>query len=572
MWAGGGLADCFDERHSKYAELKALLTEEEYAAARESTLTAFYTPPVVIRSIYQALTNMGFKTGNILEPSCGIGNFIGMRPEALADSKIYGVELDGISGRIAQQLYQQSSIAVQGFEKTDLPDSFFDAAIGNVPFGSFKVIDKRYDRYNFLIHDYFFARTLDKVRPGGVIAFVTSKGTMDKDTPHRAEVHFPARRPAGAIRLPNNTFKDAAGTEVTSDILFLQKRDALSSEEPDWVHLNTDANGLKMNQYFIDHPEMVMGEMREVSGPYGPETACLPIEGRDLGNSLPPPFRISKAPSPSMSWMTRKPRARTSPSPRTRRCGISAIPSWTARCTTGRNSRMNPVEVSVTAANRIKGLIGIRDCVRTLIEYQTEDWPDQDIQAQQREVECPLRRLCGQVWADQLPRQQFRVQHGQCLFPSELPWRCWTMSATLSARRICSPRRTIKQRITITHVDTASEALAVSLAEKGKGGHGLYGGADRQDRAGGLRRPDRRDLPEPHARYGGGDGEKYLTADEYLSGNVREKLEWAKRERRTVPEGLYRPCPGFGTGAAGGPDRQRDRRPAGGHLAALQSC
>lgn len=231
----GGLADCFDDRHSKYAELKSLLTEEEYAAARESTLTAFYTPPVVIRSTYQVLANMGFKTGNILEPSCGIGNFIGMRPEALADSKIYGVELDGISGRIAQQLYQQSSIAVQGFEKTDLPDSFFDAAIGNVPFGSFKVIDKRYDRYNFLIHDYFFARTLDKVRPGGIVAFVTSKGTMDKDTPTVRKYLAQRADLLGAIRLPNNTFKDAAGTDVTSDILFLQKRDALSSEEPDWV-------------------------------------------------------------------------------------------------------------------------------------------------------------------------------------------------------------------------------------------------------------------------------------------------------------------------------------------------
>ena len=217
----GGLADCFDERHSKYAELKALLDEDEYAAARESTLTAFYTPPVVIRSIYQALENMGFKTGNLLEPSCGIGNFIGMRPETLADSKIYGVELDGISGRIARQLYQKSSIAVQGFEKTDLPDSFFDAAIGNVPFGPFKVPDKRYDKHNFLIHDYFFARTLDKVRPGGIIAFVTSKGTMDKETPTVRKYIAQRADLLGAIRLPNNTFKDAAGTEVTSDILFL---------------------------------------------------------------------------------------------------------------------------------------------------------------------------------------------------------------------------------------------------------------------------------------------------------------------------------------------------------------
>ena len=335
----GGLADCFDERHSKYAELKALLTEEEYAAARESTLTAFYTPPVVIRSIYQALTNMGFQTGNLLEPSCGIGNFIGMRPEALADSKIYGVELDAISGRIAQQLYQQSSIAVQGFEKTDLPDSFFDAAIGNVPFGSFKVIDKRYDRYNFLIHDYFFARTLDKVRPGGVIAFVTSKGTMDKDTPTVRKYLAQRADLLGAIRLPNNTFKDAAGTDVTSDILFLQKRDALSSEEPDWVHLNTDANGLKMNQYFLlTTRRWSWAKCGRSAALMGRKPPACPLRVGTWENSLPPPFRISEAPSPSMSWTTRKSRARTSPSPRTRRYEISAIPSWTARCTTGKTA------------------------------------------------------------------------------------------------------------------------------------------------------------------------------------------------------------------------------------------
>jgi len=359
----GGLADCFDERHSKYAELKALLTEEEYAAARESTLTAFYTPPVVIRSIYQALTNMGFQTGNLLEPSCGIGNFIGMRPEALADSKIYGVELDGISGRIAQQLYQQSSIAVQGFEKTDLPDSFFDAAIGNVPFGSFKVIDKRYDRYNFLIHDYFFARTLDKVRPGGVIAFVTSKGTMDKDTPTVRKYLAQRADLLGAIRLPNNTFKDAAGTDVTSDILFLQKRDALSSEEPDWVHLNTDANGLKMNQYFIDHSEMVMGEMREISGPYGPETACLPIEGRDLEDQLA--VAIQSIQGSITEYVMDDPETegedKSIPAdPEVRNFSYTIVDG---KVYYRENSRMNPIEVSVTAANRIKGLIGIRDCV-----------------------------------------------------------------------------------------------------------------------------------------------------------------------------------------------------------------
>ncbi|MDE7220632.1 MAG: N-6 DNA methylase, partial [Oscillospiraceae bacterium] len=382
----GGLADCFDERHSKYAELKALLDEDEYAAARESTLTAFYTPPVVIRSIYQALENMGFKTGNLLEPSCGIGNFIGMRPESLADSKIYGIELDGISGRIAQQLYQKSSIAVQGFETTELPDSFFDAAIGNVPFGAFKVTDKRYDKHNFLIHDYFFARTLDKVRPGGIVAFVTSKGTMDKENPNVRKYIAQRADLLGAIRLPNNTFKAAAGTEVTSDILFLQKREALASGEPDWVHLNTDENGLKMNQYFIDHPEMVMGEMREVSGPHGPETACLPREGQNLGEQLA--AAIQNIQGTITEYVMDDPEAegedKSIPAdPNVRNFSYTVVDG---EIYYRENSRMNPVEVSVTAANRIKGLIEIRDCVRTLIDYQTEDWPAEDIQAEQKKL------------------------------------------------------------------------------------------------------------------------------------------------------------------------------------------
>ena len=282
----GGLADCFDDRHSKFGELKALLTEVEYDAARESALTAFYTPPQVIRAMYQGLEQIGFKRGNLLEPSCGIGHFMGMRPETLADSKIYGIELDSISGRIAQQLYQKSSIAVQGFENTDLPDSFFDVAIGNIPFGNFKLMDKRYDKHNFLIHDYFFAKTLDKVRPGGIIAFITSKGTLDKDNPSFRKYMAQRADLLGAIRLPNNTFKDAAGTDVTSDILFFQKRDTLAIDEPDWVHLGMDANGLKMNQYFIDNPDMILGEMKEISGPFGPETACIANDGVDLGEQL----------------------------------------------------------------------------------------------------------------------------------------------------------------------------------------------------------------------------------------------------------------------------------------------
>ena len=531
----GGLADCFDERHSKYAELKALLTEEEYAAARASTLTAFYTPPVVIRSIYQALTNMGFKTGNLLEPSCGIGNFIGMRPEALADSKIYGVELDGISGRIAQQLYQQSSIAVQGFEKTDLPDSFFDAAIGNVPFGSFKVIDKRYDRYNFLIHDYFFARTLDKVRPGGVIAFVTSKGTMDKDTPTVRKYLAQRADLLGAIRLPNNTFKDAAGTDVTSDILFLQKRDALSSEEPDWVHLNTDANRLKMNQYFIDHPEMVMGEMREISGPYGPETACLPIEGRDLGEQLA--AAIQNIQGSITEYVMDDPETESEDKsipadPEVRNFSYTIVDG---KVYYRENSRMNPVEVSVTAANRIKGLIGIRDCVRTLIEYQTEDWPDQDIQAQQRKLNALY-----DAFVDKYGRINSRANSS--VFSMDSAYFLLTSLEVLDDERNFVRKadmfikRTIRQRITITHVDTASEALAVSLAEKAKVDMDymaeLTGKTEQEvyaDLTGVI-------FLNPMHGYGGSAGEKYLTADEYLSGNVREKLEWAKRSAEQYPE------------------------------------
>ena len=531
----GGLADCFDERHSKYAELKALLDEDEYAAARESTLTAFYTPPVVIRSIYQALENMGFKTGNLLEPSCGIGNFIGMRPENLADSKVYGIELDGISGRIAQQLYQKSSIAVQGFEKTDLPDSFFDAAIGNVPFGSFKVSDKRYDKHNFLIHDYFFARTLDKVRPGGIIAFVTSKGTMDKETPTVRKYIAQRADLLGAIRLPNNAFKDAAGTEVTSDILFLQKRDALSSEEPAWVHLNTDENGLKMNQYFIDHPEMVMGEMREVSGPYGPETACLPREGQNLGEQLT--AAIQNIQGSITEYVLDDPEAegedKSIPAdPEVRNFSYTVVDGQVYY---RENSRMNPVEVSVTAANRIKGLIGIRDCVRTLIEYQTEDWPAEDIQAQQKKLNALYDAFAAKYG-------RINSRANSAAFSMDSAYFLLSSLEVLDDERNfvrkadMFTKRTIKQKVVVTSVDTASEALAVSLAEKARVDMpfmmGLTGKTEQEvfaDLTGVI-------FLNPMHGYGGSTEEKYLTADEYLSGNVREKLQWAKRSAEQYPE------------------------------------
>ena len=531
----GGLADCFDERHSKYAELKALLDEDEYAAARESTLTAFYTPPVVIRSIYQALENMGFKTGNLLEPSCGIGNFIGMRPESLADSKIYGVELDGISGRIARQLYQKSSIAVQGFEKTDLPDSFFDTAIGNVPFGTFKVPDKRYDKHNFLIHDYFFARTLDKVRPGGIIAFVTSKGTMDKETPTVRKYIAQRADLLGAVRLPNNTFKDAAGTDVTSDILFLQKRDALSSEEPDWVHLNTDENGLKMNQYFIDHPEMVMGDMREVSGPHGPETACLPREGQDLGEQLN--AAIQNIQGSITEYVLDDPEAegedKSIPAdPEVRNFSYAVVDGQVYY---RENSRMNPVEVSVTAANRIKGLIGIRDCVRTLIDYQTEDWPADDIKAQQEKLNALYDAFVTKYG-------RINSRANSTAFSMDSAYFLLSSLEVLDDERNfvrkadMFTKRTIKQKVVITSVDTASEALAVSLAEKAK-----VDMAFMMELTGKTEQEIYADLTgviflNPMHGYGNSTEEKYLPADEYLSGNVREKLEWARRSAELYPE------------------------------------
>ena len=538
----GGLADCFDERHSKYAELKALLDEDEYAAARESTLTAFYTPPVVIRSIYQALENMGFKTGNLLEPSCGIGNFIGMHPDDLADSKIYGIELDGISGRIAQQLYQKSSIAVQGFETTELPDSFFDAAIGNVPFGAFKVSDKRYDKHNFLIHDYFFARTLDKVRPGGIIAFVTSKGTMDKENPNVRKYIAQRADLLGAIRLPNNTFKAAAGTEVTSDILFLQKREALASGEPDWVHLNTDENGLKMNQYFINHPEMVMGEMREVSGPHGPETACLPRKGQDLGEQLT--AAIQNIQGTITEYVMDDPEAegedKAIPAdPNVRNFSYTVVDG---EIYYRENSRMNPVEVSVTAANRIKGLIEIRDCVRTLIEYQTEDWPAEDIQAQQKKL-----NTLYDAYVEKYGRINsrgnsiaFRMDSAYFLLAS---LEVLDDERNFVRKADMFTKRTIKQKTVVTSVDTASEALAVSLAERACVDLGfmasLMGGGDKipqvvEDLKGVI-------FKDPNTgpfdiEDGGTDWYKgWQTADEYLSGNVREKLADAKRAAETDP-------------------------------------
>lgn len=531
----GGLSDYFKEDNPHYQELKELLTEEEYASARESTLTAFYTPPVVIKAVYSALENMHFRTGNVLEPSCGIGNFMGLVPESMASAKFYGVELDSISGRIAQQLYQNSSIAVQGFEDTNLPDSFFDAAVGNVPFGQFKVPDKRYDKHNFLIHDYFFARTLDKVRPGGVVAFITSKGTMDKENP--AVRKYIAQRAdlLGAIRLPNNTFKDAAGTEVTSDIIFLQKRDRLIDIEPEWVHLATDENGIRMNSYFVSNPEMVLGDMQMISGAHGPESACIPYEDAELGDLLQDAIQNIHAEITEFELddLEAEDEDLSIPAdPSVRNFSYTVVDG---KLYFRENSRMNPVEVSMTAENRIKGMIAIRDCVRTLIEYQTEDYSDVEIQAEQarlNELYDDFSKKYGLINA-RANNSAFSSDSSYCLLSS---LEVLDDEGNFIRKADMFSKRTIKQKVTILSVDTASEAYALSLAEKakidmpymmeltGKSEQELF-----EDLKGVI-------FLNPMHTSDDDGRPKYLPADEYLSGNVREKLEWARRSAELYPE------------------------------------
>ncbi|MEG1869792.1 MAG: DNA helicase, partial [Oscillospiraceae bacterium] len=466
----GGLSDAFDQRDagsdSRYARLKQTLPPEEYSAARESTLTAFYTPPIVIKSMYKALESMGFSKGNILEPSCGTGNFIGMLPDSMQDSKVYGVELDNLTGKIAQHLYQKSSIAVQGYENTNLPDSFFDVAIGNVPFGQFKVADKKYDKQKWLIHDYFFGKTLDKVRPGGVIAFITSKGTMDKENP--AVRKYIAQRAdlLGAIRLPNNTFKANAGTEVTSDIIFLQKRDRIIDIEADWVHLGKDENGLTMNRYFIDNPEMIMGEMKEISGPYGPETACIAYDDQSLDDLLDDAinnihaeiedYEVDYAEGDIGSGVT------LAADPNVRNFSYVLVDG---DIYFRENSRMTLVDVSATAQSRIKGMITIRDCVRNLIELQTEDYPDSEITAKQNKLNRlydVFTKTYGLI-GSRANSTAFSNDSSYCLLAS---LEIIDENGELERKADMFSKRTIKPHTPVTSVDTASEALAVSLSEK----------------------------------------------------------------------------------------------------------
>ena len=531
----GGLSEFFKEDNPHYAELKDVLSDEEYASARESTLTAFYTPPVVIRAVYSALENMRFQTGNVLEPSCGIGNFMGLVPESMNGAKFYGVELDSISGRIAQQLYQKNSIAVQGFESTNLPDSFFDAAIGNVPFGQFKVPDKRYDKHNFLIHDYFFARTLDKVRPGGVIAFITSKGTLDKENSNVRKYIAQRADLLGAIRLPNDTFKAAAGTEVTSDIIFLQKRDRLIDIEPEWVHLATDANGIRMNAYFVNNPEMVLGDMQMVSGPHGMESACIAYENAALGDLLQDAIQNIHAEITELALDDIEAEEEDLSIPADLDVRNFSFTVVDGKIYYRENSRMNPVDVSATAESRIKGMIAIRDCVRTLIEYQTEDYPDADIKAEQEKLNGlydDFSKKYGLINA-RANNSAFNSDSSYCLLAS---LEVLDDEGNFLRKADMFSKRTIKQKVTVQSVDTASEAYALSLAEKaridmpymseltGKTEQELF-----EDLKGVIF------LNPMHTSEEDGRP-KYLPADEYLSGNVREKLAIARRSAELSPE------------------------------------
>ena len=471
----GGLANCFEKTSPHYEELKSLLDLEEYAAARASSLTAFYTPPVVIRGIYNALAQMGFTQGNILEPSCGTGNFLGLLPADMEGSKAYGVELDSISGRIAGQLYQNASISVNGFETVQMPDSFFDVAVGNVPFGDFKVLDKRYDKHHWLIHDYFFGKTLDKVRPGGIVAFITSKGTLDKE--NSAVRRYLAQRAdlIGAIRLPDNTFKRNAGTEVTSDIIFLQKRDHITDLDQDWVHLDTDENGIRMNRYFVQHPEMILGDMVMESTRFGPDSACKAREGDDLSQQLANAIQFLQAEiRPYELEELDEEEDRSIPAdPSVKNFSYTVVDGQVYY---RENSLMHPVEVSVTAENRIRGMIELRECVRRLIEYQTEGYPDEEIAAEQQKLNALYDSFTAKygLLNSRGNKLAFSEDSSYCLLCS---LEVLDEQGNLKRKADMFSKRTIRPHVAVTSVDTASEALAVSISEKSPCGYGLYGRA-----------------------------------------------------------------------------------------------
>ena len=527
----GGLADAFDESKGnwsdEYAQLKGVLTEDEYKAARESTLNAHYTSPTIIRSIYEALGNMGFEKGNVLEPAMGVGNFFGMLPEKMQDSRLYGVELDDITGRIARQLYPQADVRISGFEKTDFQNDFFDVAVGNVPFGNYQVPDRAYDKLGFQIHDYFFAKTLDKVRPGGIVAFVTSKGTMDKQSPQVRKYLAQRAELVGAVRLPNTAFKENAGTEVTSDILFFKKRDRLMDIEPDWVHLSTNEDGISMNQYFVDHPEMIVGKMAEVSGPHGMETACLPDESRPFEDQLRDAISNINAAYEAVELEEGEELTfDTIPAdPNVKNYSYCIVDD---KVYYRENSIMKPADVSESMEERIKGMIGIRDCTQELITMQMEEYSDAAIAAKQQELNDrydSFSKKFGLI-SSQTNKRAFNQDSSYCLLCS---LEKLDDEGKFEGKADMFTKRTIKRAEVVTSVDTASEALAVSLSEKAKV-----------------------DLPYMAELAGKSEDEiteelagvifknpltdRWETADEYLSGNVREKLSVARNYAENHPE------------------------------------
>ena len=543
----GGIPQAFDAENAswstEFAELKVLLSEDEYDSARSSTLNAHYTSPIIIKAIYQAIENMGFKKGNVLEPACGIGNFFGLVPESMAESKLYGVELDSITGRIAKQLYQSTNIVVQGYEETNLPDSFFDLAIGNVPFGSYGIADKRYDKNHFLIHDYFFAKTLDKVRPGGIIAFITSKGTLDKSNP--AVRKYIAQRAdlIGAIRLPNNAFTANAGTQVTSDILFLQKRDRPVETDPDWVYLSQTEDGIPINSYFAANPDMVLGTMAFDDMMYGnhSETTCIPFEGADLADQLR--IAIENIHAELTDYERDELEENETESipadPNVRNFSFALVDGQVYY---RENSRMNKIEVSVTAANRIRGMIELRDCTRRLIDYQLEGYPDEAIQREQQNLNILYDRFTVQYGLinSRANNMAFSDDSSYCLLCS---LEVIDENGELERKADMFTNRTIKPHTVVTSVDTASEALAVSLAEKARVDlpymARLTGLSEEQietELKGVIFRDFGNVEPEnvPRAFF---QAERFplVTADEYLSDNVRQKLKQVRELVKILP-------------------------------------
>lgn len=528
----GGLADAFDETKanwaSEYQELKSLLSAEEYDSARESTLNAHYTSPVIIKAIYDAMERMGFSKGNILEPAMGIGNFFGMLPENMQESRLYGVELDGITGRIARQLYPNADVKITGFEKTDYPNDFFDVAIGNVPFGQYKVADRAYDKHNFLIHDYFFAKALDKVRPGGVVAFVTSKGTMDKKSPEVRKYLAQRAELLGAIRLPNTAFKENAGTEVTSDILFLKKRDRVIDTLPDWVHLCENENGIAMNQYFADHPEMIMGKMEMVSGQFGMEATCTPDTAIPLSKQLEKAISHIEGSIDEVEFDELDDELAREAIP-----ADSGVKNYSYTIVDERvyyreNSIMKPVDVSETMEQRMKGMVQIRDCTQELIDYQLNEYPEDMIkrkQAELNELYDAFSKKYGLI-NSQTNKRAFNQDSSYCLLCS---LEKLDNEGNFKGKADMFSKRTIKKAEVVTSVDTAGEALAVSLGERAR-----VDLAYMSELTGKNEEEVAKELAG--VIFQNPITEKWENADEYLSGNVREKLATARVFAENRPE------------------------------------